>query len=279
MKNRILIYALLISLVTSIDGLATDKSKNGIESPKISLLTKDSIEIGLQNYWYKYEEKKVDGEFFMSNTGNKYGISLSGTKNIGNNYYVIGDIRYATGDVEYKSASGTGDVSDDVAEGRLIIGNEAIIENYLLSSYIGIGYRRLDNDLRDLGSGGYRRTSQYVYVPIGITHRFLLDDSSRVSTSLEYDYFARGEQKSYFSDVNPVSAAVFGDPVNKQNKGYGIRFNTAYELENWSFGAFINYWKIQDSEKNYYTDGIFLYSITEPKNETKEVGLQIKYRF
>ena len=278
MQNRILIYALLISLVTSIDGLATDKSKNGIESSKIPLLTKDSIEIGLQNYWYKYEEK-VDGAFFMSNTGNKYGISLSGTKNIGNNYYVIGDIRYAIGDVEYKSASGTGDVSDDVAEGRLIIGNETIIENYLLSSYIGIGYRRLDNDLRDLGNGGYRRTSQYVYVPIGITHRFLLDDSSRVSTSIEYDYFVSGEQKSYLSDVGPAYAAVFGDPVNKQKKGYGVRLNTAYELKNWSFGAFINYWKIQDSETNYYTDGFFLYSLIEPKNETKEVGLQIKYRF
>lgn len=270
MQNRILIYALLISLVTSIDGLATDKSKNGIESPKISLLTKDSIEIGLQNYWYKYEEK-VDGAFFMSNTGNKYGISLGGTKNIGNNYYVIGDIRYAIGDVEYKSASGAGDVSDDVAEGRLIIGNEAIIENYLLSSYIGIGYRRLDNDLRDLGSGGYRRTSQYVYVPIGITHRFLLDDSSRVSTSLEYDYFAWGEQKSYLSDVSPFYAAVFGDIVNKQNKGYGIRLNTAYEMKHWSLGAFINYWKIEDSEINYY--------FIEPKNETKEIGFQIKYRF
>lgn len=270
MQNRILIYALALSLVTSMDGLATDKSQNSIESPKISLLTRDGIEIGLQNYWYKYEEK-VDGEFFMSNTGNKYGASLSGTKNIGNNYYVIGDIRYATGDVEYKSASGTGDVSDDVAEGRLIIGNETIIDSYLLSSYIGIGYRRLDNDLRDLGSGGYRRTSQYVYVPIGITHRFLLDDSSRVSTSIEYDYFAWGEQKSYLSDVSPFYATVFGDIVNKQNKGYGIRLNTTYEMKHWSLGAFINYWKIEDSEINYY--------FIEPKNKTKEIGFQIKYRF
>lgn len=278
MKRSILISALAIYLIISFDGLATDKSENSIDNQKVSLLTKDGIEIGLQSYWYKYEEE-VNGAFFMSNTGYKHGISLSGTKTLEGNYYVIGDIRYAAGDVEYKSASGTGDVSDDIAEGRLIVGNEAIVENYLLSSYIGIGYRRLDNDLRDLGSGGYRRTSQYLYVPIGVTHRFIVDDSSRVSTSIEYDYFVKGEQKSYLSDVSPAHAAVFGDPVNKQNKGYGIRLNTAYEMKHWSLGAFLNYWKISDSEINYYIDGVTVYGIYEPKNVTTELGLQLKYHF
>lgn len=278
MKKRMLFCALAVSVITSLEVFATDKSDNSTVKQKMSLLTKDSIEIGLQNYWYNYEEK-VNGTFFMSNTGNKYGASLSGTKNFGDNYYVIGDIRYATGDVEYKSASGTGDVSDNVAEGRLIVGNEAIVENYLLSSYFGIGYRRLDNDLRALGSGGYRRTSQYLYIPIGVTHRFIVDDFSRVSTSIEYDYFVKGEQKSYLSDVSSAYATVFGDPVNKQKKGYGIRLNTAYEMNHWSLGAFLNYWRIGDSETNYYTDGIFIYGVKEPKNETKEVGLQVKYRF
>jgi hypothetical protein len=278
MKRSILISALAIYLIISFDGLATDKSENSIDNQKVSLLTKDGIEIGLQSYWYKYEEE-VSGAFFMSNTGYKHGISLSGTKTLEDNYYIIGDIRYATGDVEYKSASGTGDVSDDVAEGRLIVGNEAIVDNYLLSSYIGIGYRRLDNDLRDLGSGGYRRTSQYLYVPIGVTHRFIVDNSSRVSTSIEYDYFIKGDQKSYLSDVSPAYAAVFGDPDNKQNKGYGIRLNTAYEMKHWSLGAFLNYWKIGDSERNYYTDGVFIYSVEEPKNVTTELGMQLKYRF
>lgn len=278
MKKSVLISTLAVYLLTSLDVHAVDKSDSSIENKKISLLTKDGIEIGLQSYWYKYEEE-VDGAFFMSNTGYKHGITLSGTKTLGDNYYLIGDIRYATGDVEYKSDSGTGDVSDDVAEGRLIVGNEAIVKNYLLSSYIGIGYRRLDNDLRDLGSGGYRRTSQYLYIPIGVTHRFLVDDSSRVSTSLEYDYFVKGEQKSYLSDVGPAAAALFGDPVNKQKKGYGMRLNTAYEMKHWSLGAFLNYWKIGDSETNYYTDGIWIYGLLEPKNVTTELGLQVKYRF
>ncbi|MDP3120079.1 MAG: hypothetical protein Q8N01_06665 [Sulfuricurvum sp.] len=278
MKKETVLYALAIILVTSLDVFATDKSENSIANEKMLLLTKDGIEIGLQSYWYKYEEE-VNGAFFMSNTGNKYGVSIAGTKSIGDNYYFIGNIRYATGDVEYKSASGTGDVSDNVGEGRLIVGNEVMVNNYLLSSYIGVGYRRLDNDLRDLGSGGYRRTSQYWYIPIGITHRFIVNDFSRVSTSIEYNYLAKGEQKSYLSDVGPAYARVFGDPVNKQKKGYGLHLNTAYEMKHWSLGTFLNYWKIGDSEINYYVDGATMYGVYEPKNVTTEFGIQVKYRF
>lgn len=248
------------------------------EEQIISLKTVDSIEIGLQNYWYKYEEE-VDGAFFMSNTGYKYGLSLTGTKNIGNDNYMMADVRFAIGDVEYESASGKGDVSDNMYDVRLAIGTETIADGNLLSSYIGLGYRRLNNDLRDLGSGGYRRESEYLYVPIGVVHRFRVSKTARFSTTVEYDYFLKGEQKSYLSDISPAYAAVFGDPINKQNHGYGVRISTTYEQESWSAGLFFNYWNIDDSEKNYYTDGFFVYSIMEPENDTKELGLQVKYRF
>lgn len=137
----------------------------------------------------------------------------------------------------------------------------------------------LNNDLRDLGAGGYRRQSQYLYIPIGITHRFHVGSGSRISTNIEYDYFVWGEQKSYLSDVSAWYGSVFGNPVNKQKNGYGIRVNSAYEEQNWSIGVFFNYWKIKDSEINYYVDGFDLYSLTEPLNTTKEIGLEIKYRF
>ena len=274
MKTKLLMRTLSMSLLAFLDIHAADKSQNILVQPKMSLSTKDGFNIGLQNYWYKYDEE-VDGAFFMSNTGKKYGVSLGGTKNIGNNYYLAGDIRYATGDVEYKSASGRGDVDDDLLEGRLIVGSEAIIGNYLLSSYIGAGYRRLDNDLRDLGSGGYRRTSQYLYIPIGITHRFLLNDTSRISTSIEYDYFAWGQQNSYLSDASPI----YPDLVNKQKNGYGARLSSAYQQRNWSIGGFFNYWNIGDSEKDYFMVGPLLYSGMEPKNQTKEIGIEIKYHF
>lgn len=278
MKRNAFITSLLLSVTTYSHVFGGEYTQISKAEPRLSLKTRDSIEVGLQNYWYKYEEKVHDA-FFMSNTGTKYGVSLTGTKNLGDDYYIIGDARYATGDVNYESASGTGRVSDDMYELRTLVGKEALVENYLLSSYIGAGYRCLNNDLRDLGSGGYRRTSKYLYIPIGVMHRFKVDYYSRISSSIEYDYFAWGEQKSYMSDISPAVAAIFGDPVNKQKHGYGVRLNTAYEQNNWSIGVFFNYWNIGDSEKNYYIDPPFLVTITEPKNETKELGLQIKYRF
>jgi hypothetical protein len=282
MKNSFLLPLAISVIFAATFSFAEDIVKEDIYKPqfkaKFSLKTEDAIEIGVQTYWYKYEEE-VDGSFFMSTTGQKYGLSLTGIKNVGSNVYVVGDIRYATGDVEYESASGKGDVSDYMYEGRLLIGVEKISDGILLSSFIGLGYRYLFNDLRDLGSGGYRRESQYVYVPIGLTHRFRANRQARISTTLEYDYFVQGEQKSYLSDVGPAYAAVFGDPVNDQNDGYGIRFSTNYEEENWSAGIFFNYWKIEDSETNYYIDAPFIYSLVEPKNDTKEIGVQFKYRF
>jgi len=282
MKKNFLLPAIISITLVLTSAFAIETEQKSMEklkaSPRISLKTEDKIEIGLQTYWYEYEEE-VDGDFFMSTTGQKYGLSVTGTKNVDKNVYVVADLRYATGDVEYKSASGTGDVSDYMYEGRLLVGIERVTGGVLWSSFIGLGYRYLYNDLRDLGSGGYRRESQYVYVPIGITHRFRVNRKSRISTTFEYDYFVQGEQKSYLSDVGPAYAAVFGDPVNDQNDGYGIRFSTSYEEESWSVGVFLNYWKIKDSEVNYYSDSSFIYSLVEPKNDTTEAGLQIKYRF
>lgn len=278
MKNKFFRVAFALSSVMIVNCYADDQNKSISKETKMSLKTRDGFDVGVQSYWYKYEEE-VNGAFFMSNTGKKYGLSATATKVINGDYYCKIDGRYATGDVEYESASGKGDVSDKVYEVRLLAGKEAIVENYLLSSYTGLGYRRLDNDLRDLGSGGYRRTSQYVYLPIGVTHRFLVNDSSRISSSIEYDYFLKGEQKSYLSDISPVYATLFGDQTNKQKHGYGLKFSSAYEQKYWSIGAFLNYWHIGDSEVNQYIYPPFVYSFIEPKNETKEIGLELKLRF
>lgn len=278
MKDKLFIASLALCALIVGNSLADDQNGSILNESKMSLKTSDGFELGVQSYWYKYEEE-VNGAFFMSNTGTKYGLSATATKTIDNEYYLKADARYATGDVEYESASGTGDVSDKMYEIRILAGKEAIVENYLLSSYTGIGYRRLDNDLRDLGSGGYRRTSQYVYLPIGVTHRFLFNDVSRISSSVEYDYFLKGEQKSYLSDVSPAYAILFGDQINKQKHGYGLKLNTTFEQKIWSIGAFFNYWHIGDSEVNQYVYYPYRYSFAEPKNDTKEIGIELKLRF
>lgn len=244
-----------------------------------TLKTRSGFDVGLQLYGYSYAEE-VDGDFFMSNKGAKYGVKVGAAKTLADEYYIKGEARYATGDVRYSSDSGSASVSDDVYEMRLTAGSEVYVNTYLLSSYIGLGYRLLNNDLRDFGDGGYRRTSQYLYIPIGVTHRFwAIDKSSRISTSIEYDYFVKGEQKSYLSDAGPIPAALFGDQVNKQKKGYGARISSTFERKNWSAGLFLNYWNIADSEMNFYVVDPYIIGFMEPKNVTTEMGVEIKYHF
>lgn len=269
MLKKQLTKLLLISFVMNSGLYGSDKM--------ISLQKKDGVDIGFQIYDYDYEEE-VDNTFFMSNTGKKYGISLSAVLTI-DEYYLRGMYRYATKDLKYKSASGEGDVSDKVHEVRFLGGKEVLVETYMLGSYIGLGYRLLENDLRDLGSGGYRRKSEYLYIPVGITHAFRVNPEMKVTTNIEYDYLIEGRQTSYLSDIGPAYASVFGDPVNKQKDGYGFRASLDFEREYISFGAFVNYWKIKDSEINYYQDGLTMYGVLEPYNETTEVGVEIKYKF
>lgn len=268
----------IVVLMTLSSIYGADTGTEAKKNDDFTLKTRSGFDLGLQAYGYSYVEE-VDGDFFMSNKGRKYGLSAGAVKTFDDEYYIKGEARYATGNVRYSSDSGSASVSDDVYEVRITAGSEAYVNTYLLSSYIGVGYRLLNNDLRDFGVGGYRRTSQYLYIPIGVTHRFWFDKSSRISTSIEYDYFVKGEQKSYLSDVSPAYAALFGDQVNKQKKGYGARISSTFEQNKWSAGLFLNYWDIEDSEINFYEVYPYIIGFMEPKNKTTEIGLEIKYHF
>lgn len=244
----------------------------------IPLMKTDGYEIGLQFSNYKYEEE-VDGEFFMSNEGDKFGFVGNATNAIEDNFYFVTEFRIASGDVGYTGSGTKSGDSDRLWELRITGGQDYEREGYVLSPYAGLGIRSLFNDSRgttSTGAIGYRRDSNYWYFPVGLTHRFRISADSRISTSLEYDYLIRGIQKSYLSDADPG----YNDLVNGQKNGYGLRLSSAHETNSFSVGVFYNYWNIGDSEIetiSYY--GIPFAEGMEPKNETNEFGVQILFRF
>ncbi len=241
----------------------------------VSLKTTDGYAMGTQISNYKYEEPGL-----MNTKGAKLGLTVSASKNMGNDWYVVGDLRFAFGDVDYVS-TGTGTASgepDRLWDLRAMGGKDFAVGGYVLSPYAGLGYRTLFNDGRGItstGHIGYRRNSEYLYLPLGVTHRFQTDSVSRISTSLEYNYLISGIQTSYLSDVPGYS-----DLVNKQNNGYGFRLSSAYEKKDWSVGVFYNYWNIKDSEKKaiFKNGSLWGYGL-EPKNNTNEYGVQVRYPF
>jgi len=64
-----------------------------------------------------------------------------------------------------------------------------------------------------------------------------------------------------------------------EHKGHGLRLNLAYETSSWSASVFYRYWDIADSETGTCTSPSVVYTGYEPHNVTREVGLQLRYRF
>jgi hypothetical protein len=240
------------------------------------LKTAEGGEMGVQISNYMYQEE-VNGSSLMSNQGSKIGLTGNLTLGLSNSWFLRGDGRYASGNVNYTRSGTKSSNPDALAELRMMAGKDFEIGNYLLSPYAGVGARFLSNDLRGLtssGAAGYRRESWYTYLPLGVTHRFAVDGKARISTSLEYDFLIEGRQRSRTTDFGATS-----DLNNLQRKGSGARLSVSYETENWSAGVFYHYWDIEDSEKGTYTDPSFVYVAIEPHNTTKEFGAQVMYRF
>ena len=242
----------------------------------MSLLTSSGGELGIQISKYNYNEE-VNGSFFMSTEGDKIGLTGGFTMAFEGNWYISGDGRYAFGYVNYTGSGTKGSNPDVLTELRVTAGQDFDLGSYLLSPYAGVGVRSLFNDLRgstSTGAAGYRRYSSYTYLPLGLTHRFLWGAQSRVSTSLEYDYFVEGQQISYTTDVGATN-----DLKDSQKKGFGARVNVAYETAEWSAGFFYNYWNIQDSDVSSFTAPPVVFAAIEPHNMTREFGIQFRYRF
>jgi hypothetical protein len=250
----------------------------GAFAQNMPLKTASGGELGLQFTNYKYEEQ-VNGSFFMSNEGRKIGVTGSLTRTLTNNWYITGDLRYASGNVDYTGSGTKSGNSDVLTELRFLAGNDFERGSYLWSPYIGLGVRSLNNDLRgtsSTGASGYRRESFYTYLPIGVTHRFQAGSDARISTSLEYDTLIAGTQNSRLSDVS----SGYNDQSNKQRKGYGLRLGMNYETMGWSAGVFYHYWNIDNSDKSTVTyNGVTVATGYEPQNTTNELGVQVKYRF
>lgn len=242
-----------------------------------NLATDSGFEFGGEISDYRYQEHVVASTDFMNETGAKFGITATGTKLFGSGFFVAGDFRFAYSSNDYWSPqTGTKpDIPDYLWDIRLLVGKDFLAENVLssnqslgISPYVGIGYRNLFNDLRAEGPQGYRRDSQYFYLPVGGTLRFRITDHARISSNLEYDQLLLGWQTSYLSDVS----SRFPNTESDQHGGHGVRGNLMYERAYRSAGPFFNYWNIDRSALGNHGG-------YEPHNQTIEYGIQARYRF
>ena len=251
--------------------------------PHDLLLTRPGWELGGQVSSYEYKEPATATFGGMKLDGPRIGVVGSYTGINDRRVYGRVDGRILYGRLDYESG-GTGTASnipDWTFEVRGLVGRDYLMsEKLALSPYIGLGYRYLFNDLQgysSTGHVGYRRYSEYWYIPIGLTMRMRTGAQWVFAPTVEYDAFIGGKQKSMLSDVS----AGAPDPHNDQDRGYGYRISLMIEGRRWAFGPWLHYWRIKDS------DIVFIgfdslgrpVGALEPDNSTTEYGLELRYRF
>jgi hypothetical protein len=234
------------------------------------LATRSGLEVGAQVAGYTYDEPGV-----AKLSGNRLGIVGAATLTGESGLFGKIDFRESYGRLKYEGSGTMTGVPDLIFEVRALGGFDWIGAGVSLSPYLGLGYRYLYNDLTgysSTGAAGYRRYSNYLYAPVGLTVRIALGAHWVLAPTGEVDVFIRGKQKSMLSDAS----AGLNDVTNTQKHGSGYRAYLMLENGNLAFGPWMHYWHIQDSDLQPIGGGR---SGLEPENWTREIGVEFRYRF
>jgi len=254
-----LVPAALLLLASSAIAQGTDR-----------LATKPGLEIGGQVAYYDYKEPN-----FAEIKGNRLGLVGAWTAVSEQSIFARIDLRLSYGSLDYQGSGSASGVPDMIIETRAVAGFDWALTGVTLSPYAGLGYRYLYDDLSGYsttGAAGYRRYSNYLYAPVGLTARFNLSPEWVIAPTAEWDFFIQGKQKSMLSDAN----ATLGNPTNTQKQGSGYRLYLMFEKDRLAVGPYFHYWHIQDSDIQPIGGGRFG---LEPENFTHEYGLELRYRF
>ncbi len=241
-------------------------------APPKGLATRSGWEIGGLLTHYQYEEPGV-----MWLKGDRLGVTGAYTLTGSNRAYGRVELRLSYGELDYQGSGTLNNVPDQLFEARLLAGRDyAAGAKLVWSPYLGFGFRYLYNDLRgttSTGAIGYRRDSSYFYVPLGVTLRMQLGSDWTMAPQVEYKGFVHGVQRSYLSDTGIPG---LNDVTNQQRHGRGYRVQLMFESRRWSFGPWLDYWDIKDSDVQPIGMGLAGY---EPANWTREAGVELRYRF
>ncbi|HUL94325.1 MAG TPA: hypothetical protein VLV56_18480 [Burkholderiales bacterium] len=239
------------------------------------LATRGGWELGAQASRYDYLEPD-----FAELKGNRIGIVAAYTWTGDSGLFGKLDYRESYGRLKYEGSGTMDKVPDLIFELRALAGLDWVGSSVSLSPYAGLGYRYLYDDLRgttSTGASGYRRNSNYLYSPVGLTARWHMGGGWVLAPTAEADVFLYGTQVTKLSDA---SSALM-DVTNHQGSGRGHRFSLMIEKGQWAFGGWNHYWHIKDSDTLCFTPVVNNVCLAgqEPENYTREYGLELRYRF
>jgi len=244
-----------------------------------SLRTRSGQEIGLTVSNYAYQEPSAS----VSISAINYGLEYQKTTLLSDGRFILAGLDYASGTGRY-SGSGTLDIPSYYYNGKIAIGADWAYRSGIISPYIGLGYRFLNETGGGLttstGDVMYDRQSTYLYIPVGFKQRSLTAGGGMLESTFELDYLVSGNQFSGLSVMNNFSYSNSSDVNNRQTSGYGLNASVMYKRQDgWSLGPYWKYWNISKSDLGTWTYTSGSTSVYEPANTTEEFGFKALYQF
>lgn len=269
-KSKALILGCIFFLFTLGSGFATA----GTEQNQPAAIQIHSLEVITEVSATSYKEPGL-----MEENGAMIGIGGSYTYRENVMLQVEGIFKYGQVDYDGSTQSGTpvqaSGIDNYLFEVRMTGGYDFLVSTTTITPYIGLGHRYLV-DNADTIENGYKRESNYLYSPLGVTTNTALNNGWFFGVTVEYDIFWNGVQKSYLSDID----SRIGDVENDQHEGYGFRASIVFHNSTFSIEPFFRYWSIEDSDAAFITvHGSPVAIGIEPNNNSTEVGLKAAYIF
>ncbi len=255
-----------------------------------SLLFRDKLKIGFDSARWDYEEF-VDGQTFMKDGGQLYGVKATVENNLSNEsaFWNL-SIRYLAGKTLYEGGNTAGekfnlDSRNSITEFDSNIGYAfSLSSSTFFKPSVGLSYRILSNP-RNNYPGSYSREAKYFTVPLKLELAVVTSESFLLSLGTNYHYLLQASTESKLSET---TGGVLGDINNEQNKGkgYGAQLNFSWlfkQRNSITFSPYYRVWDFEDSESvlQSVTDGlsVITYGFKEPKNKTQEVGASLSFGF
>jgi hypothetical protein len=267
-------YVVQVFLAGTLLGLGA----NGLQEdrPLTEMLSGPRWAVGPEISGFHYEEPGL-----MQEDGTLFGVALSYA------HYYRKDFEsrlfrfesgVAVGEVDYDGALMDGTPYQVDGNEELMINARGLwgslwhTDDHADHLYLGLAYRYLQDD----GShdpAGYRRHSNYFYLPLGLRRDKPLKDDWFLGLTAEVDVLLAGYQVSEIAESPTDDSNV----TNWQWPGVGLRgvaeFRCKTQSSDLSFAPFVQYWWVDDSRPS--KSGLYV----EPRNWSIQYGLQFIWRF
>lgn len=244
------------------------------------IVPRHSFSISAGGSYFDYNEDSLDVEVDGYFAGVAAGYAFNDEKS---HVMMAVDTELNRGRTDYDGSYWDGtpvkeDSDDWIWELRYRVGYDFMPnERMMLTPYLGLGYRRWENEVE--GSGGYRRRVEYWYMPLGLQVTTPMGPAWRFSVLAEVDALLSGKVESKLSEVD----AGYPDTTNNTDfgEGYGLRLAMQFTGGHFLIEPYYIYWDIDESDEDeltYYGEQTG-YIVYEPANTTQTVGLRLGYLF